>query len=158
MKKILKWTVIVLFVAFAGIQFVRPNYSNPPVNEQERLEATTQVPEDVRAIFVRACNDCHTNETKWPWYSNIAPMSWSIVDHVEEGRRHLNFSAWNTYDLRKKKGKLDAVCDEMTDKLMPHNQYLWLHPEAVVTAEDIRRVCEWTEAEKEILSQPAQQK
>lgn len=151
-KKVLKWTIIILFVAFAGIQFVRPNYSNPPVSEANRLESTTQVPDDVKQIFARACNDCHTNETRWPWYSNIAPLSWSIVNHVDEGRRHLNFSEWNTYDLRKKTSKLDEVCDEMVDKLMPHDQYLWLHPEAKVSAEDIRRVCEWTEAESERLS------
>ncbi len=151
MKKFLKWTVVILFVAFAGIQFIRPEYSNPPVNEQEALEATTEVPENVRQIFARSCNDCHTNKTDYPWYSNVAPLSWQIVEHVDHGRSHLNFSAWNTYDLKKKRKKLDEVCDEVTDGVMPLGQYLWLHGNAVLSREDVNTICDWTRQESERL-------
>ncbi len=152
MKKIIKWTVIVLFVAFACIQFIRPEYSNPPVTEADTLQATTQVPENVEKIFVRSCNDCHTSKTIYPWYSNIAPLSWNIVNHINDGRRHLNFSVWNTYELRKKRKKLDEVCDQMTDGLMPLDQYLWLHRDALVSAEDIKAVCDWTKQESDRLA------
>ncbi len=152
MKRILKWTVIVIFVIFAGMQFIRPEYSNPPVNEQETLQATTQVPDNVEQIFVRSCNDCHTNSSIYPWYSNVAPLSWQIVDHIKDGRQHLNFSVWNTYDLSKKRKKLNEICGEMTDGAMPHNQYLWLHAEAKISAEDIETVCNWTKQEREKLT------
>lgn len=152
MKTFIKWAVVVLFVAFAGIQFIRPDYSNPPVSEPDTLQATTQVPADVEQIFVRSCNDCHTSKTRYPWYSNIAPLSWNIVEHVDHGRSHLNFSLWNTYDLRKKRKKLDEVCDEMTDGRMPHGQYLWLHREALVSAEDIKTICDWTKQESDRLA------
>lgn len=152
MKKFLKWTVVILFVAFAGIQFIRPEYSNPPVNDQEALEATTEVPENVRQIFARSCNDCHTNKTDYPWYSNVAPLSWQIVEHVDHGRSHLNFSAWNTYDLKKKRKKLDEVCDEVTDGVMPLGQYLWLHGNAVLSREDVSTICDWTRQESERLA------
>jgi hypothetical protein len=152
MKKFIKWLVIVLFVAFAGIQLIRPDYRNPTTNEQETLEATTQVPENVAQIFARSCNDCHTNKTRYPWYSNVAPLSWSIVEHVNHGRSHLNFSSWNTYELRKKRKKLDEVCEQMTDGLMPHTQYLWLHREALVSAEDIKTICDWTKQESDRLA------
>lgn len=152
MRKFIKWTVIILFVAFAGIQFIRPQYSNPPVNEQEALEATTQVPENVRQIFARSCNDCHTNKTDYPWYSNVAPLSWQIVEHVDHGRSHLNFSVWNTYELRKKRKKLDEVCEQVTDSEMPIGQYLWLHGNAVLTRDDVKAICDWTQQESERLA------
>ena len=156
MKKIIKWTVIVLFVAFIGIQFVRPDYSNPPVNEPETLAATTQVPENVGKILARSCNDCHSHKTVYPWYAQVAPLSWRIADHIKDGRRHLNFSVWNTYDKNKKRNKLDEVCDEVTDAAMPIGQYLWLHGDAVLSAEDVKTLCDWTQQEKErLLSQQA---
>jgi Haem-binding domain len=154
MKKIIKWAVIVLLVAFAGIQFIRPEYSNPAINQPDTLEATTPVPENVEQIFTRSCNDCHTNKTTYPWYSNVAPLSWQIVDHVKDGRRHLNFSVWNTYNTDKKRKKLDEVCSEVTDAAMPIGQYLWLHGNAVLSQEDVKTICDWTQQERErLLSQ-----
>jgi hypothetical protein len=149
MKKVLKWIVIVLFIAFIGIQFVRPNVSNPPINENETLEATTRVPENVEKILERSCNDCHTNKTLYPWYSNVAPISWTLADHINDGRRHLNFSVWNTYDKDKKRKKLREVCDEVSESAMPIGQYLWLHGNAVLSKEDVQTLCDWTQAEAE---------
>ena len=154
MKKIIKWTVVILFVAFAGIQFIRPEYSNPPINEQDTLEATTPVPENVRQIFERSCNDCHTNKTAYPWYANVAPLSWQIVNHIKDGRRHLNMSVWNTYDADKKRKKLDEVCDEITDGAMPIDQYLWLHRNANLSPDDVKTLCDWTAQEREKLLSP----
>jgi hypothetical protein len=154
MKKILKWAVIVLFVAFIGIQFVRPDHSTPPINEQETLEAATPVPEGVEKILTRSCNDCHSHKTVYPWYSNVAPLSWQIADHIKDGRRHLNFSVWNTYDNNKKRKKLDEVCDEVTDAAMPIGQYLWLHGNAVLSPEDVKTLCDWTKQETERLMAP----
>jgi hypothetical protein len=154
MKKIIKWVVIILFVAFAGIQFIRPEFINPPINEADTLDATTQVPDDVRQIFTRSCNDCHTNKTTYPWYSNVAPISWQLADHIKDGRRHLNMSIWNTYDIDKKRKKLDEICSEISEKDMPIYQYLWMHWNAKLSEDDVKTLCDWTKLEKErLLSQ-----
>jgi hypothetical protein len=96
----------------------------------------------------RSCNDCHSNETVYPWYSNISPFSWLLAEHIEEGRRELNFSVWTTYSAKKKRRKLDEVCEQITSGEMPHNQYLWIHRDAVLSQEDKKILCDWAETEK----------
>ena len=148
MKKTLKIIVIVLVVGFIAIQFYRPDRTNPPVVEAETLEANANVPENVKKILERSCNDCHSNQTVYPWYSNVAPFSWLLVNHIEDGRRHLNYSTWATYDNKRKRKKLDETCDEVTSGDMPHKQYLWIHSDAKLSQEDIKTLCDWTEEEK----------
>lgn len=148
MRKALKIIAIVLFVAFVAIQFYRPNRTVPPIVEAETLEASTQVPEAVEQILTRSCNDCHTNKTNYPWYSQIAPASLFLASHVEEGRRHLNFSVWNTYETRRKRRKLDEICEQITERYMPLPSYLWIHWDAKLSDEDIKTLCDWTDSEK----------
>jgi len=148
MKKVLKIIAVVLVVGFVLIQLYRPDRTNPPIVQAETLEATTNVPENVHAILKRSCNDCHSNETVYPWYSNIAPMSWGLAFHVEEGRLELNYSVWNTYSAKKKRHKFDETCEQVTSGAMPHNQYLWLHSEAQLSEADKKILCDWAETEK----------
>jgi hypothetical protein len=115
------------------------------------LEATTDVPESVANIFRKSCNDCHTNQTEWPWYSEIAPVSWAVAEHVEDGRRHLNFSEWGSYETRRRNKKLDEICEQVESREMPLSQYLWAHRDAKLTDSEIKIVCAWTEASR---SQP----
>lgn len=148
MKKILKIIAVVLVVAFIAIQIYRPDKTNPPVVEAETLEANAQVPENVSAILKRSCNDCHSNQTVYPWYSNVAPFSWLLANHIKDGRRHLNFSVWGTYDAKRKRNKLDETCEQVTSGEMPHNQYLWIHRDANLSEEDKKILCDWAEMEK----------
>jgi len=148
MRKILKIIAVVLFITFVAVQFYRPSQINPPIVAAETLEATTEIPETVAAILKRSCSDCHSNETVYPWYSNISPFSWLLAEHIEEGRRELNVSVWNTYSAKKKRHKLDEVCEQVTSDAMPHNQYLWIHREALLSQEDKKVLCDWAEAEK----------
>jgi len=147
MKKILKITAIVLVIAFIVIQFIRPDFTNPPVNQAETLEASTQMPENVKAILDRSCKDCHSNETKYPWYSQIQPSAWFLADHIAEGRRELNLSVWNTYEARRKKRKLSEICEEVQGKYMPLPSYLWVHWDAKMSDADIKTLCDWTTSE-----------
>lgn len=149
--KYLKIAVIVLFVAFIAIQFYRPDFTNPPVVAGENLFATNEVPENVKSILVRSCGDCHTNETKYPWYSKISPSSWFLADHISEGRKHLNFSVWNTYELRRKNKKLDEICEQVESKEMPLPSYLWIHWDAKLAEDEVKTLCEWTKQEREKL-------
>jgi hypothetical protein len=148
MKKILKIIAVVLAIAFLAVQFYRPDRANPPTIQAETLEATTDVPENVSRILTRSCNDCHSNETVYPWYSNVSPFSWLLANHINEGRRELNFSVWNTYTAKRKRRKYDEICEQATSGAMPHDQYLWLHREARLSAEDVKLLCDWADTEK----------
>ncbi|MEZ5425950.1 MAG: heme-binding domain-containing protein [Pyrinomonadaceae bacterium] len=155
MKKVLKIIVVVLFVALAGIQFIRPNFNNPQVVEAETLEASTEVPEDVGQILKTSCYDCHSNQTVYPWYSRISPVSWWLADHIREGRGELNFSVWNTYNNRRKAHKLEEICENIESKAMPLPSYLWGHGDAELSPEKIKILCDWANREKAKLESAA---
>ena len=152
MRKVVKGVLIVLTLVVIGIQFVRPERTNPPVDPARTLQANAQVPADVSAILTRACADCHSHETRWPWYSNIAPASWLVADDVQEGRTHMNISDWPAPERNGKRpeavDKLEAICDEVQSGGMPIRAYLWLHPGAKLSEADVRTVCSWTESER----------
>src|SRR5437773_11124922 len=92
MIRVLKIITIVAVVLIVGIQFVRPARTNPAVDESQTIFARTQITPEVSAILNRSCNDCHSNKTVWPWYTNVAPISWFIANHVSEDRHSLNLS------------------------------------------------------------------
>lgn len=148
-KKVLNIVLIVVVVAFVAIQFRRPVRENPPFDPQHAVEAHVKVPAPIAAIFERSCNDCHSNKTVWPMYSQVAPASWLVADHVNEGRTHLNFSVWGTYDKRRQGKKLQQICDEVTDGLMPIPNYTWLHRNAKLSPDDVKAICGWTEVASE---------
>ncbi len=149
--KYVKIAVVVLFVLFIVIQFYRPDFTNPPVVESENLLAGNQIPENVKSILVRSCGDCHTNETKYPWYSKISPASWFLADHINEGRRTLNFSNFHTYETRRKDKKLEEICEQIESKEMPLPSYLWVHWDAKLSEEEVKTLCDWANQEREKL-------
>ncbi len=100
---------------------------NPPILSEPKWHN-----HQVRELFMRACANCHSHETNWPWYSYIAPISWLIRHHVHDGRRHFNISLWG----KQKKNKGDEAAEELEEGSMPPASYLWLHPEARLSAED----------------------
>ncbi len=142
----LKRVLLLLLVLFAAAQFARPARSNPPVDESKTLFATTQVPADVQAIVNRSCVDCHTNKTTWPWYSNVSPLSWWLVDHVTEAREEMNFSEWGNYAEKRRRKKLEQICEEIEEGEMPLESYLVLHPSAKLTEADREAICRWTKS------------
>ena len=150
--RILKWIAIVLVVIFIGIQFVRPARTNPQVDESQTIFARTQMTPEVSAILDRSCRDCHSNKTVWPWYTNVAPISWWLSNHVSHGRNDLNISEWGRLDQDRQDRKLRQICDEVSDNMMPLSSYLPMHPQARLSEQDKKTLCDWTEAERERLS------
>jgi len=150
--RVLKWIAVVLIVIFLGIQFIRPARTNPLVDESHTIFAHTQMTPQVAAIFERSCRDCHSNKTVWPWYTNVAPISWWLTNHVNEGRQNLNLSEWGRLDQDRQEKKLRQICDEVSDAVMPLSSYLPMHPQARLSAEDKKTLCDWTEAERARLS------
>ena len=132
-RRVLLGVVLVL----AAIQFVPVNRSNPPV------ETEIPAPADVRAVLRRACYDCHSNETAWPWYSRVAPVSWLVARDVREGRRELNFSAWNRYEPKARSKKLKEIREEVADGEMPPWFYVINHRDALLSAGDEALLNAW---------------
>ena len=153
MKKNLKIIAIVLFAAFLISQFVRPDRTNPPIVEAETLESSVQIPETVEKILARSCSDCHTNTTSYPWYSNVTPFNFFLAHHIEEGRAKLNFSVWNTFETGRKRRKLGEICEQVEEGLMPLPSYIWIHRGAKLSEEDVKTLCDWTDAERAGLAQ-----
>jgi hypothetical protein len=152
MKRILrflKWIAIVLVVLFVGIQFYRPARTNPAIDPSRTIEANSQMPPEVASILDRSCRDCHSYKTVWPWYTNAAPVSWWLTDHVNEGRHDLNFSDWASLPPDRRDRKLRQICDEISDGAMPLSSYLPMHPAARLSDQDKKTICEWTDAERQ---------
>ncbi|BCD68840.1 heme-binding domain-containing protein [Nitratiruptor sp. YY09-18] len=128
-----------LAVIFGLMQFI-PTYekSNPPVEISKEIK----VPKEVMAIFKRSCYDCHSNETKWPWYADVAPMSWVVRRDVIQGRKALNFSTWEEYSDTKKQ-ELKKQIFRSVEFAMPLPQYLWLHKDAKLSKEDKEIIRNW---------------
>src|SRR5688572_27483192 len=145
--KVLKWLAVAAVCALVGLQFVRPVRTNPPLDPSQTIHARLQVTPQVAAILDRSCQDCHSNTTRWPWYSNVAPISWLVIDDVNNGRSHLNFSEWGKLDNRQASKKLEEICEEVEDGAMPLQSYTWIHRSAKLSPEDVKTLCEWTAAE-----------
>jgi hypothetical protein len=127
---VLKWAALAFCVAFIAIQFVLVNRTNPPVQGDFRGSA------EVVSVLRRACYDCHSNETVWPWYSRVAPLSWVIAHDVNEGRAVLNFSTWNQLSPEKQAEAMKESWEEVAEGKMPTWYYVPLHPEARLSAND----------------------
>ena len=153
MFKVLKWFGIVIVSLFLVVQFMRPARTNPGVDPSQTIQARVQLPSNVAAILDRSCQDCHSNTTRWPWYSNVAPFSWLLADHVNEGRQQLNLSEWGRLDNRRARNKLEEICDEVKSGAMPMQSYTWIHRSAVLSEQDIKSLCDWTTAERTRLDQ-----
>lgn len=139
-----KRIVLALIVIAVAIQFFWPSRTNPAVDPRKDISANLMVPPDVAAILARSCNDCHSNQTVWPWYSHVAPVSWLVAYDVNHGRAALNFSEWGTPDTRKNNEMLGEICKEVTDKEMPGFVYTIMHPSAKLTDANIQTICLWT--------------
>ena len=151
-RKALKWLLIVLVAVFVGLQFVRPARTNPAFDQAQTIHACLQMTPQVSAILDRSCQDCHSNSTRWPWYSNVVPASWFLVDHVNEGREHLNFSEWGKLDKRRADKRLEEMCEQVSEREMPMDSYTWIHRSAKLSDEDRKILCSWTEAERKRLA------
>jgi hypothetical protein len=154
-SKILKGLLILLALLFVAAQFKRPPKTNPPVDESQTIQARTHMTPQVAAILDRSCRDCHSNQTRWPWYGNVAPVSWFVIDDVNEGRQALNLSEWGRYDQRRQEKKLLQICDEVTDGAMPLSVYTPMHPGSKLTPDDVKTLCDWTKAESERIASRA---
>jgi hypothetical protein len=152
--RVLRWLVIVGACCLLIGQVLRPARTNPITDASQSVDSKLQLTPEVAAILDRSCNDCHSNKTRWPWYSNVAPVSWFVINHVNEGRRHLNFSEWGKYDRRDAGGMLREICREVTSGGMPLSSYTPLHPGSSLSETDRKVLCDWANAARARIAAP----
>ncbi len=143
-KKILGGVAVVAVV----IQFIKPTGKNPPVTPgHDLLSGANPPPANVAKLLRAACYDCHSHETVWPWYGHVAPVSWWIADHREEGRHHLNFSEWPHDDAPRARKKFSHISEAVDDGSMPLPSYTWVHAAARLTPAQRKVLIDWADAE-----------
>ncbi len=143
MKKKLKWIFAAFVGVFALMQLANPPRTNPPVAAGHDLMATNPPPPEIATLLHHACYDCHSDETKWPWYSHIAPVSWLVANDVSRGRERLNFSDWPRALPERAAKRLERMSEEVDYKEMPPAKYTLLHPEARLTAGQREKLIHW---------------
>ena len=145
MKRKIKWLFVALAVSFALLQLTNPARTNPVVIS-DLMTTNAPPPPQVAAMLHAACYDCHSSETRWPWYSHIAPMSWLIANDVKEGREHLNLSNWPN-DPKHAAKQLEKMSDEIGSGEMPLKKYTQIHADARLTDRQRKELTDWLDAE-----------
>lgn len=135
--KILNIILLIIITLFVAIQFIPVKTNNPPAMSD------FSGPENIEAILQRSCYDCHSNLTHWPWYSQVAPISWIISHDVQEGREYLNFSNWDSLTPKKQAHKIEEIWTEIAKGDMPLKRYLFLHRVARLSTADKEAVKNW---------------
>ncbi|CAM3819227.1 heme-binding domain-containing protein [Arcobacter cloacae] len=135
----MKLALLIFLIIFIVMQFIQPNKENIIVDKNLEIKAPTEV----MTLLKTSCFDCHSNETTWPWYSKIAPFSWVVANHVNTGRKALNFSTWENYSPQLKEEKLKAIY-RTAYASMPLPSYIYAHEEANLTKEQRSMIRDWT--------------
>jgi hypothetical protein len=140
MKKYLKWTAFALLSLLLVLQFFQINKSNPEIKSGEDFLVINKTEATTAKLIKDACYDCHSYETKYPWYTYVVPLSWWIKNHIVNGRKELNFSTWSTYSAKKADHKLEESIEMIEEKKMPLKSYVIAHSEAKLSPEKIKQL------------------
>ena len=130
LKKIISWVLLGLLV---GIQFVPTKPNRNEVVPKSDFMLVNEVPNNIKSVLQESCYDCHSNNTRYPWYNHIQPIAWLLENHISEGKSELNFNEWGNYSWRKKRSKLNSIKDQIRDDEMPLWSYTLMHKEAVLS-------------------------
>lgn len=135
--------LIGILVILVLIQLIRIDKTNPPVETANDFITIANPPQDVALILKESCYDCHSNTTIYPWYTNVAPVSWWLKNHINDGRKHLNFSEWRNYTAKKADHKLEETVEMVEEGEMPLTSYTLLHPKAKLTPAQRDKLVAW---------------
>jgi heme-binding protein len=140
MSKRLRQAAVVFIVVFAAAQLIRPERANPATDAARTIQAHAGTTRELVAVLDRSCRDCHSNNTVWPWYTQIAPLSWLMARGVAEGRKAVNFSEWAGYPPDVQRMLLSVSCQDATSGKMP-GPYTLVRPETKLSPQDIETIC-----------------
>ena len=142
MKRKIIFIVLALLVI---IQFIRPTKNSSTAVSTNDLTTKFAMPGNVKLILEKACNDCHSNNTYYPWYSNIQPIGWWLQYHVNDGKRELNFNEFATYPPKKQDHKLKELIETVKEGEMPINSYTWTHKSAKLSEQEKQLLVDWAQ-------------
>ena len=137
---------------FLAIQFIQPVHNNSSLVLKTDILKVVSISDSVQNILKNACNDCHSNNTIYPWYSNIQPMGWIMANHITEGKEELNFSEFGSYSPRKQLSKLNGIANSIKDGTMPLTSYKLIHRNSQLTAKEKTIIINWVALLKDNLS------
>jgi len=139
----LKKIFLFLLLALIIIQFIHPKPNKASGQQQNYIGNVHPISEDVKSILAKACNDCHSNNTKYPWYSNIQPFDWWLTNHINDGKKELNFDEFTNRSLRYQYHKMEETIKTVKEGEMPLNSYTWIHKDAKLTKEEKNKLIDW---------------
>jgi Haem-binding domain len=149
---LIKKILLVILIVLITIQFIQPGHNISGQVLQTDISKTVNVPDKVLDVFKNSCYDCHSNNTRYPWYVNIQPMGWVMARHVKNGKENLNFSEFGSYSIRKQTNKLRAIETSLKDGSMPLSSYTIMHTDAKLSKENKDLITDWTSNTKDRLS------
>jgi len=144
-QKIIRLVLLLLGLAIVVIQFIPVDRSVPDADPNNDFLVVVKAPESIQTLMTDACYDCHSYQSKYPWYAYVAPVSMWIQEHIKDGRKHLNFSEWANYDDERREHKLEELVEEVGEGHMPLNSYLKVHPEARMSDVQRKELVGWFE-------------
>lgn len=145
--------LLLLLLAFIVIQFFRPEKNIAATKSANDITMVYPVPENVQQIFARSCNDCHSNNTQYPWYAEVQPVAWFLADHIKDGKDELNFSEFGTYRIARQNKKMKECIKQIKDGDMPIDSYTFIHRDANLSDADKQAVITWCESVQKTLQE-----
>lgn len=142
----LKKILLVLLIALIIIQFIHPEKNQSEGAQPNYIGNVYPMPEDVKSIMAKACNDCHSNNSKYPWYSRIQPIDWWLTHHIKEGKEHINYDEYLNRPLRYQYHKMEETIEMVKDGEMPLDSYTWTHKDAILTSEEKSALTNWAKS------------
>ena len=141
--KVFKKIIIFLLIAFVGIQFIPTTRNESTEILKTDFAQHFDVPQDIQSLLKKSCYDCHSNNTSYPWYNKFQPVSWMLQNHVNNGKKELNFSEFGAYSNRKQKSKLKSIISQIRDDEMPLFSYTIIHGDAKLSESDKNLIMAW---------------
>ena len=142
----IKRVLLAFFVLLIIAQFFRSEKNLGATGGPNDLTVKYAVPGPVKDLLQRACYDCHSNRTRYPWYSEIQPVGWWLAKHVSDGKNNLNFSEFGAYPTKRMVTRLEQISEDVSEKAMPLPSYTWAHRDARLTADEIKLLTDWAES------------
>ncbi|RAJ16932.1 heme-binding domain-containing protein [Olleya aquimaris] len=141
--KIIKKIGLALLIVFIVAQFFSPEKNEGNTEDLTAFLTETTPSNEVKTILKSTCFDCHSSHTNYPWYNKITPVNYWLAGHVDNGKKHLNFSKWADYSIKRKDHKFEEIAEEVVEKKMPLPSYTWTHGDANLTDAQIQAIVDW---------------
>jgi len=142
----IKKILLVLLAALVVIQFIHPKKNKSEGPQPNYIGNNYNIPEDVKTILAKACNDCHSNNTRYPWYATLQPVHWWLEKHVKDGKKHINYDEYTNRPLRYQYHKMEETIEMLKEGEMPLNSYTWTHKDAKLTDEEKSKLTGWAQS------------